>query len=57
MGLATFAGGGTLGLRIDWPVVGLVSLALVGVVALAIGIGTWVARRARAADALRFGDD
>ena len=46
-----------LGLRIDWWVVGLVSLALAGVVALAIGIGTWAARRARAADALRFGDD
>ncbi len=29
-----------LGLRIDWWVVGLVSLALAGVVALAIGIGT-----------------
>ena len=27
------------------------------VVALAIGIGTWAARRARAADALRFGED
>ena len=57
MGLSAFAGGGTLGLRIDWLVVGLVSLALAAVVALAIGIGTWAARRARAADALRFGDD
>ena len=57
MGLSAFAGGGTLGLRIDWLVVGLVSLALAAVVALAIGIGSWAARRARAADALRFGDD
>jgi putative ABC transport system permease protein len=57
MGLSAFAGGGTLDLRIDWWVVGLVSLALAAVVALAIGIGTWTARRARAADALRFGDD
>ena len=57
MGLSAFAGGGALGLRIDWWVVGLVSLGLAAVVALAIGIGTWAARRARAADALRFGDD
>jgi putative ABC transport system permease protein len=57
MGLSAFAGGGALGLRIDWWVVGLVSLALAAVVALAIGVGTWAARRARAADALRFGDD
>ena len=57
MGLSAFAGGGTLGLRVDWWVVGLVSLGLALVVALAIGAGTWAARRARAADALRFGDD
>ena len=58
MGLAAFAGGqATLNLRIDWPAVGLVSAALVAVVALAIGLGTVAARRARAADALRFGDD
>jgi putative ABC transport system permease protein len=57
MGLSAFAGGETLGLRIDWWVVGLVSLGLAAVVALAIGVGTWAARRARAADALRFGDD
>jgi putative ABC transport system permease protein len=57
MGLSAFAGGGALGLRVDWWVVGLVSLALAAVVALAIGFGTWAARRARAADALRFGDD
>lgn len=58
MGLSAFAGGqATLELRIDWPVVGLVSAGLVVVVALAIGLGTLAARRARAADALRFGDD
>ena len=57
MGLSAFTGGGPLGLRIDWWVVGLVSLGLAAVVAIAIGVGTWAARRARAADALRFGDD
>ena len=58
MGLAAFAGGQpTLELRVDWQAVGLVSAGLVAVVALAVGLGTLAARRARAADALRFGDD
>ncbi|HET6745349.1 MAG TPA: ABC transporter permease, partial [Candidatus Limnocylindria bacterium] len=58
MGLSAFAGGGeTLDLRVDWPAVGLVSAGLVAVVALAIGVGTLAARRAGAADAMRFGDD
>jgi ABC-type antimicrobial peptide transport system permease subunit len=58
MGLAAFAGDQpTLELHVDWQAVGLVSAGLVAVVALAVGLGTVAARRARAADALRFGDD
>jgi putative ABC transport system permease protein len=58
MGLSAFAGEeGTLELRVNWPAVGVVAAGLVAVVVLAIGIGTLAARRARAADALRFGDD
>ena len=57
-GLAAFAGDQpTLELHVDWQAVGLVSAGLVAVVALAVGLGTVAARRARAADALRFGDD
>ncbi|HEX2193368.1 MAG TPA: FtsX-like permease family protein [Candidatus Limnocylindria bacterium] len=58
LGLAAFAGTErALAVTVDWIGVALMSVALLVVVAVAIGAATWLARRARAADALRIGDD
>lgn len=58
LGLSAFAGTSRqLELAIDWRPIGLMSGALVLVVGTAIGLSTWLSRRARAADALRIGDD
>jgi putative ABC transport system permease protein len=59
MGLSAFAaaGGADVTLRVDWQAVGLVSLALLLVVSLAIGLATWAARRVVPSHALRIGDD
>lgn len=58
LGLSAFAGSDReLGMTIDWRPILAMSGALVLVVAAAIGLSTWLSRRARAADALRIGDD
>ncbi len=58
LGLATFAGTShPVALYLDWPTLALLLAALIGVVAVAVTAGTWVARRARLVDALRIGED
>lgn len=58
LGLAAFAGAEVaVALTVDWAAVAVMSAALLAVVAAAIAISTWLARRASAADALRIGDD
>lgn len=58
LGLSAFAGtDAALALSVDWGAVAVLSGLLVGVVALAIGVSTWISRRTRATDALRFGED
>ncbi|HEX6128142.1 MAG TPA: FtsX-like permease family protein, partial [Candidatus Limnocylindria bacterium] len=46
-----------LDLAVDWWSVAIMSAMLLVVVSAAIAVSTWLARRARAADALRIGDD
>jgi putative ABC transport system permease protein len=46
-----------LDLAVDWWSVAAMSAMLLVVVSAAIAVSTWLARRARAADALRIGDD
>ena len=58
LGLATFAGtSGGVPLFVDWPMLALLALSLIGVVALAVAAGTWLSRRVRVVDSLRIGDD
>jgi putative ABC transport system permease protein len=58
LGLSAFAGTDReLGMTVDWQPILAMSGALLVVVTLAIGLSTWLSRRARAADALRIGDD
>jgi putative ABC transport system permease protein len=58
LGLAAFAGSERdLALTVDWWSVAIMSGALLLVVSTAIAVSTWVARRSRATDALRIGDD
>jgi putative ABC transport system permease protein len=58
LGLSAFAGAERqVALTVDWSAVALMSGALLVVVAGAIAVSTWMARRANAADALRIGDD
>lgn len=58
LGLSAFAGTErAIALTVDWGAVAIMSGALLAVVSAAIAISTWMARRARAADALRIGDD
>jgi putative ABC transport system permease protein len=58
LGLAAFAGTDrALALTVEWGPILLMSAALLLVVSAAIGLSTWLSRRARAADALRMGDD
>jgi putative ABC transport system permease protein len=58
LGLSAFAGTDRdLSMAIDWGSIATMSGGLLAVVAAAIGLSTWTARRARAADALRIGDD
>jgi putative ABC transport system permease protein len=53
LGLGTFVGGGGVPLFVDWLTLGLLVFGLIGVVAVAVGSGTWLARRARIANVLR----
>ena len=57
LGLAAFVGFSGVPLHIDWAVLAVMVAALVGVMAAAIAIGTWLSRRARLIDALRIGED
>jgi putative ABC transport system permease protein len=58
LGLSAFAGtDAALDLTVDWASVALLSGMLIGVVALAIALSTWISRRTQAMDALRIGDD
>lgn len=58
LGLSAFAGTDhPLALAVPWAELALVSAALSAVVAAAIGLSAWLARRARPTDALRMGDD
>ena len=54
--LTTFVGIGGVPLSIDWGALVLLVLGLASVVAMAVGTGTWLARRARPTDALRIGE-
>lgn len=53
LGLGTFVGSGGVPLFVDWVALGLLVIGLILVVALAVGIGTWLARRARVVNVLR----
>ncbi len=58
LGLDTFVGiPGDVPLFVDWPQLTLMVAALIGVVAAAVIVGTWLSRRARLVDALRIGED
>jgi putative ABC transport system permease protein len=58
LGLSAFAGTARqVALTVDWTAVAIMSGALLAVVAGAIAVSTWMARRASAADALRIGED
>jgi putative ABC transport system permease protein len=58
LGLSAFTGeGSVLLLHVDVPSILLVSVALLLVVTIAIGLATFAARRVRAAQALRIGED
>lgn len=56
LGLVTFAGGRPVPLAIDWPGLGVIVAALVATVVIAVAGGSWLASRARVADALRIGE-
>ena len=57
LGLDAFVGGlAPYRVHVDWAAIALVGSALLVVVAVAIGMSTWLARRARAIEALRVGD-
>jgi putative ABC transport system permease protein len=57
LGLSTFVGTSGVPLFVDWGAIGLIAVALGGVVAGAVVVGTWLSRRVRLADALRVGED
>jgi putative ABC transport system permease protein len=57
LGLDAFVGASApYRVHVDWAAIALVAGALMIVVAVAIGMSTWLARRARAIEALRLGD-
>ena len=57
LGLDAFVGGpAPYRVHVDWAAIALVGAGLLVVVAVAIGTSTWLARRARAIEALRVGD-
>ncbi len=56
LGLADFVGASGVPLFVDWPTLGLVVVALAAVVIVAIGAGTWLARRERLVSTLRIED-
>ena len=58
LGLSAFAGtDAALDLAIDWRAITFLAGGLLALVLAAIGVSTWMARRAQATDALRIGDD
>ncbi|HEX2626686.1 MAG TPA: FtsX-like permease family protein [Candidatus Limnocylindrales bacterium] len=56
LGLINFVGGQQVPLFIDWPGLGVMIAALVATVVIAVAGGSWLASRARVADALRIGE-
>jgi putative ABC transport system permease protein len=56
LGLATFVGNDQVPLFIDWAGLSVMIGALVGAVVVAVTAGSWLASRARVADALRIGE-
>jgi len=56
LGLINFVGGQRVPLFIDWPGLAVMVAALVATVAIAVAGGSWLASRARVADALRIGE-
>jgi putative ABC transport system permease protein len=56
LGLATFVGNVHVPLFVDWAGLGVMIAALVATVAVAVLGGSWLASRARVADALRIGE-
>jgi putative ABC transport system permease protein len=58
LGLGAFTGASdAISPAFDAPALGALGLGLIATVAVAVGAGTWLARRARLANALRIGDD
>jgi putative ABC transport system permease protein len=58
LGLGTFAGAsGALPMFVDVRSLVVLIAALVGVVAVAVTVGTWLSRRARLVNALRMNED
>jgi putative ABC transport system permease protein len=58
LGLSAFTGGeGTFAIHVSWAEIALVGGSLVMMVTIAGAASTWLARRARAVDALRLGGD
>jgi putative ABC transport system permease protein len=53
LGLGTFVGSGGVPLFVDWLALGLLVMGLISVLAVAVGTGTWLARRARVVNVLR----
>ncbi len=46
-----------IGIQIDWPTIGEVTLSIVAVVVVAVAATSWVARRSDVSHALRMGED
>ena len=56
LGLATFAGAGSVPAFVDWPILALMIAALGMVVAAAFGVGTWLMLRSGFLNAMRVND-
>jgi putative ABC transport system permease protein len=57
LALSRFTGDSEAVLFVDWPALAMITAALVGVVVVAVAVGTWLAHRVPVADALRVGHD
>ena len=58
LGLEAFIGpNAVFSIQVEWGEIALVGLALIGLVTIAAGASTWLARRGQAVDALRLGGE
>jgi hypothetical protein len=58
LGLSAFTGAaGAIAINVSWGEIALVGGSLIMMVTIAAAASTWLARRARAIDALRLGGD